>query len=327
MASRKSGTSNRRWTRPARSCDVVIGLGGGSAIDVAKAVAGLLTNGGGPLDYMEVIGAGRPLTRPAAPWIAVPTTAGTGAEVTRNAVLGCPEKRFKASLRSPHLLARLALVDAELSVTQPRQVTAASGMDALCQLIESYTSNRAQPITDGLALQGLALAARALPRVWADGHDLAARQDMALAALLSGLTLANAGLGAVHGLAAPLGANLPVPHGTACAAMLPHVMEANVAALRAQSPQHAWLERYATIGRTLTGRAELSTAAACEAGIEFTRSLARQLAIPPLRQYGLTPERIPELAALGRQASSMRYNPVALPEATLAEVLARAAAG
>jgi alcohol dehydrogenase class IV len=306
-------------------CDMVVGFGGGSAIDIAKAVAGLLSNGGSPLDYMEVIGQGRPLLRPAAPWIAVPTTAGTGAEVTHNAVLTCPEKHFKASLRSHHLLATVALLDAELGVGVPPAVTAASGMDALCQLIESYTSKRAQPITDALALQGITLAARALPRVGADGRDVGAREDMALAALLSGLTLANAGLGAVHGLAAPLGANLPVPHGTACAAMLPHVMAANVAALRAASSGQPSLDRYATIGRALTGQSALPEAEAIDAGIRFTLDLVRQLRIPPLADYGLTAERIPELVALGRRASSMRYNPVELSEAALADVLRQAA--
>jgi alcohol dehydrogenase class IV len=305
-------------------CDVVVGLGGGSAIDTAKAVAGLLTNGGLPLDYLEVIGRGQKLRVSAAPWIAAPTTAGTGAEVTRNAVLGCPEKRFKASLRSPYLLAHVALIDAELAVGVPREVTASSGMDALCQLIESYTSNRAQPITDALALKGIAAAAHALPRVWADGSDLAAREEMALAAMLSGLTLANAGLGAVHGFAAPLGANFPVPHGTVCAGLLPHVMAANVQALRAQAADHPWLTRYATIGRTLTGHGNLADEDAIEAGTQFIRDLACQLEIPGLAQFGLGPDQIEAMVALARQASSMRYNPVVLSEPSLADILRRA---
>jgi alcohol dehydrogenase class IV len=305
-------------------CDLAIGLGGGSAIDVAKAAAGLLTNGGGPLDYLEVVGRGQPLQQPAAPWIAVPTTAGTGAEMTRNAVLGCPEKQFKASLRSPHLLARVALVDAELARGVPRDVTVSSGMDALCQLIESYTSNRAQPITDALALQGIGLAARALPRVASDGDDLDARDDMALAALLSGLTLANAGLGAVHGFAAPLGASFPVPHGTVCAALLPHVMAANVRALQEQQADHPWLDRYASIGRALAG-AELPAAAeAIDAGIQCVRDMVRQFDIPGLRRYGLTPDQLSALVARARQASSMRYNPVVLSDETLSEILSRA---
>jgi alcohol dehydrogenase class IV len=305
-------------------CDCVVGLGGGSAVDTAKAVAGLLANGGGPLDYMEVIGRGQPITKPAVPWIAVPTTAGTGAEVTRNAVLGYREKRFKASLRSSHLLATIALVDPELGRGVPADISAQTGMDALSQLIESYTSKRAHAMTDGLALEGMALAARSLERVVSDGHDLDAREDMALAALLSGLTLANVGLGAVHGFAAPMGANLPVPHGAVCAALLPHVMEANILALQAQSPDHPWLARYARIGRTLTGKSDLPLTVAMDAGVCFTADLVERLRIPRLSQFGLHRDQIPELVALAQKASSMRYNPVELPEAPLREILDKA---
>jgi alcohol dehydrogenase class IV len=296
-------------------------MGGGSAIDAAKAVAGLLTNGGSPLDYMEVVGKGVALTKPAAPWIAVPTTAGTGAEVTRNAVIGSTEQRFKASLRSLHLLASIALVDPELGLAVSAEVTARSGMDALCQLIESYTSKRAQPMTDGLALQGLALAAWALPGVWENRQDLDAREAMALAALLSGLTLANAGLGAVHGFAAPLGANLPIPHGTVCAALLPKVMAANVAALAAESPNHPWLGRYATIGRTLAGDPRLPDTVAIETGIQIVTDLVERLQIPRLGHFDLTAARIPELVQLAQRASSMRYNPVTLSSASLEAIL------
>jgi alcohol dehydrogenase class IV len=306
------------------ACDMVVGVGGGSAIDAAKAVAGLLTNGGLPLDYMEVVGQGLPLTKPAAPWIAVPTTAGTGAEVTRNAVIGCPEKRYKASLRSEKLLASIALVDPELGLSVPSQTTASSGMDALCQLIESYTSNRAQPITDALALKGIHLAACALPRVYEDGGKVDARGDMAMAALLSGLTLTNVGLGAVHGFAAPLGANFPIPHGTVCAALLPHVVAANLDALQAESPDHPCLDRYAEIGRVLTGETNLQRQAAWEAAVRFLQDLASRLRIPSLRQFGVEPARFAELVALARRASSMRYNPVTLSDEALSEILARA---
>ena len=308
-------------------CDLVIGLGGGSAIDAAKAVAGLLTNGGSPLDYMEVIGRGQPLLKPAAPWMAVPTTAGTGAEVTKNAVLGSPERRFKASLRSEHLLARIALVDPELAVTVSPEVTARSGMDALCQLIESYTSIRAQPITDALAIKGIALAAGALSRVYADGGDLLARQDMAMAALLSGITLANVGLGAVHGFAAPLGANFPIPHGTVCAALLPPVVAANIAALRAESADHPVLARYAEIGRTVTGNGGLGPAEARRALVDFLADLVWRLEIPSLGSLGVRVEHFVELVALARKASSMRYNPVVLSVPTLIEILATASDG
>ena len=304
-------------------CDVLVGVGGGSAIDAAKAAAGILGNGGAALDYMEVIGKGRPITRPAVPWVAVPTTAGTGAEVTRNAVLGDPARKFKASLRGELLLPRVALVDPEMGLGVPPGVTASSGMDALCQLIESYTSLNAQPITDALAMKGIGLVARSLRRAVADGTRVDAREDMALAALLSGMALTQAGLGAVHGFAAPLGANFPAPHGTVCAALLPHVMAANIAALRTQSVRHPVLERYADVGRSLRRQAGRDEAAA-DAGVDEAAALVADLHIPPLGRFGLTPARFPEMVALARQSSSMRYNPVVLSDQALAECLSRA---
>jgi alcohol dehydrogenase class IV len=306
------------------SCDVVIGLGGGSAIDAAKAVAGLLTNGGSPLDYMEVIGKGQKLTQPSAPWIAVPTTAGTGAEVTRNAVIGCPEKRFKASLRSEHLLPRIALVDPELGVNVRAEITARSGMDALCQLIESYTSNKAQPITDALAMKGIALAAPALPRAFADGSDLDAREHMAMAALLSGITLANVGLGAVHGFAAPACANYPIPHGSLCAVLLPHVVSANAAALKAEAAEHPCLRKYEAVGRALTGDDDLRGQSAIDAGVSFLADLVVRLEIPGLREFGFQPDGFRDLVDLARKSSSMRYNPIALSDEVLLDILQKA---
>ena len=309
-------------TAAAEGCQLVIALGGGSAIDTAKAVAGLITNGGTALDYMEVIGKGLKITHPSAPWIAIPTTAGTGAEATRNAVIGAPEKHFKASIRSEHLLPRVALIDPELGAAVRPEVTARSGMDALCQLVESYTSTGAQPMADALALQGIALVARSLRRAYQNGADLDAREDMAMAALLSGITLSNAGLGAVHGFAAPLGANFPVPHGVVCAVLLPLVIRANVDAVRLQSPSHPTLLRYATIGRLLAGRPDLPDPAAIDACIQFTADLVRDLSIPPLGQFGLKATDVPAMVALARKSSSMRYNPVTLPDDVLASLLA-----
>jgi alcohol dehydrogenase class IV len=307
-----------------QSCDVVIGLGGGSAMDAAKAVAGLLTGGGSAIDYMEVIGRGRRITRPAAPWIAVPTTAGTGAEVTRNAVIASPEDHFKASIRSAHLLARVAVVDAELAVDVRPEITARAGMDALCQLIESYTSRGATPVTDALAAEGISLAGRSLLRAYRDGGDLDAREGMAMAALLSGITLTNAGLGAAHGFAAPLGANFPAPHGSVCGALLPHVMAANVEALRRESPRPPTLRRYASVGRRLSGRDGLSDPQAVDAGIQCVEQLARDLDLPPLGRFGLTEDRISEMVALAGRSSSMRYNPVRLSDEALAGILRKA---
>ena len=244
----------RTGTQLAReaACDMVIALGGGSAIDAGKAIAALLANGGDPLDYLEVVGQGRPLTRPSAPFIAIPTTAGTGSEVTRNAVLASPEHRVKASLRSPHMLPALAIVDPELTLDLPPALTASTGLDALTQLIEPYVSCRANPMTDLYCVEGLTRAASALRRVFRDGHDLAARTDMAFASLLGGLALANAGLGAVHGFAAPLGGMFDAPHGALCAALLPHAMRVNIAALRTADRT---ADRYARVARILTGHA------------------------------------------------------------------------
>ncbi|MCY3019991.1 MAG: iron-containing alcohol dehydrogenase [Planctomycetota bacterium] len=305
-------------------CELLIAVGGGSAIDAGKAIAGLLANGGVALDYMEVVGKGQKITRPAVPWLAVPTTAGTGAEATRNAVIGCPEKHFKASIRSHHLLPRVALVDAELGLHVRPEITARSGMDALTQLIEAYTSTGAEPLTDALALEGVSRAARSLRRAYHRGDDLDAREDMALAALLSGICLSAAGLGAVHGFAAPLGAQFPAPHGAVCAALLPHVLAANIAALRAGAPESPVLARYAAVGRTLAGDASLSQAQALDACGRITRDLVAELSIPRLGQYGITESDIAGLVALARQSSSMRYNPAALSADVLAEVLRRA---
>lgn len=312
----------RQGTQLAREagCDLVIALGGGSAIDAGKAIAVMLGNGGDLLDYLEVVGQGRPLTRPSAPFIAIPTTAGTGSEVTRNAVLASPEHRVKASLRSPHMLPALAVVDPELTLDLPPALTASTGLDALTQLIEPYVSHRANPMTDLFCVEGLRLAASALRRAWRDGHDLAARTDMAFASLLGGLALANAGLGAVHGFAAPLGGMFDAPHGALCAALLPHAMRVNIAALRAAAPQPDALPRYAAVARTLTGRADATP----EDGAAWVEGLCRDLEIRPLGAYGVHPADVPALADMAARASSMRANPIVLTRGQLEELLTRA---
>ncbi|MFN8473266.1 MAG: iron-containing alcohol dehydrogenase [Anaerolineae bacterium] len=308
--------------------DVVIGLGGGSALDTAKAVAGLLTNGGPVLDYMEVVGKGLPLKQPAAPFLAVPTTAGPGSEVTRNAVVTDKDRAFKASVRSPSLLARVALVDPLLTVGLPPGPTASTGMDALTQLIEAYVSRRANPLTDAIVMGALGRGARALPRAWSDGADLAAREDMCFASLCSGLALANAALGAVHGFASPLGGHFPVPHGVACARLLPPVMAANVAALRALPPDAPagsstasdTLWRYAQVGMAVAGPAD----DAIDAGIAWAAEEVARLRVPGLRQYGMTEADLPEMVRLAQGASSMKGNPVTLDEGALVETLRQA---
>ncbi len=300
--------------------EVILGIGGGSAIDAAKAIAGLHANDRDLFDCLEVVGRGQALTKPATPWIAVPTTAGAGAEVTRNAVLTSREHRVKASLRSPCLLARIALVDPELTLNLPPAITAATGLDALTQLIEPLVSHRANPMTDALALEGLRRAARSLRIAFEDGRRLDARTDLALAALHGGLALANAGLGAVHGLAAPIGGAFPAPHGAVCAALLPHVMAINLAALRARAPDSPALGRYERVARELTGCAS----ARAEEGIAWVAETVAHLGIPGLSRYGISPSHHAELAAQSAAASSMKANPIALTTDELEAVLQRA---
>ena len=304
----------------AAGCDLVIGFGGGGALDAAKAIAAMLANEGDLLDYLEVIGRGRTLEKPAVPCVAIPTTAGTGAEVTRNAVLASPDHRVKVSLRSPYLLPRLALVDPRLTLHLPPALTAATGLDALTQLIEGFVCCRANPFTDALCREGLARVARSLDTAWADGGNLAAREDMALAALFSGLVLANAGLGAVHGFAAPVGGMFDAPHGAVCAALLPHVMAVNLAALRTREPRHPALGRFDELAVLLTAEA----GAPAERAVEWVAGLVDEFAVPPLRKYGVSEARLEEIAARARQASSMKANPLVLTEAELLEVLRRA---
>ncbi len=298
-------------------CDLVIGFGGGSALDAGKAIAALLTNGGNPLDYLEGIGGGKALASPSAPYIAIPTTAGTGSEVTRNAVLGSPEHRVKVSLRSPHMLPRVALVDPELTWDLPPDLTATTGLDALTQLIEPFVSNAANPMTDLFCRDGMVRVARSLRRAYTNGEDAGAREDMALASLYGGVALANARLGAVHGFAGPLGGMVPAPHGALCARLLPIVMAANVRALREREPEGETLSRYAEVARLLTG----NPAATIEEGLAWIETLCSDLSIPPLRTYGLTTADFPLLIQNAAKASSMQGNPIRLTEGEMTEIL------
>lgn len=298
----------------------VLAIGGGSVIDAGKAMAALATNARPALDYLEVIGAGQPLAEPPLPFIAVPTTAGTGAEVTRNAVLGSPEHRVKASLRSPRMLAAAAVIDPELTRHLPPALTASTGMDALTQLIEPFLSARANPLTDALCREAIPRAARALPRACANGGDLEARTDMALASLFGGLALANAGLGAVHGFAAPIGGMFPAPHGAVCAALLPHALAVNLAALRSRAPDSPVLGRFAELGALLSGRAQAQP----EDAIARVSELCSELLTPSLKTFGIERGDFAEIAARAAQASSMKANPILLTNAELLEILERA---
>ncbi|MHA2298153.1 MAG: iron-containing alcohol dehydrogenase [Candidatus Hodarchaeales archaeon] len=303
--------------------NVVVGIGGGSAVDAGKAIAGLITNGGSTLDYMEVIGKGKKIGRPTLPYIAVPTTAGTGSEVTKNAVISARKEGFKASIRSLYLVPSLVVIDPELMVTIPQEVTARCGMDTLTQLIESYTSRNANPLTDSLAELGIKFAAKSIRVTYSTGTDIDARESMALASLLSGLCLANAGLGAVHGFASPIGAIYPIPHGSVCAALLPPTVEMNMRELK-KLPDHLSLEKYARIGELLTGRTFTEADEACKATTEYLYDLSTFLKIARLSSFGIEAENFPEIIEKAKKASSMKYNPIKLSTGALQDILERA---
>ncbi|MEM7033326.1 MAG: iron-containing alcohol dehydrogenase [Chloroflexota bacterium] len=300
--------------------DIVIGLGGGAVIDTGKAIASLLTNQGDILDYLEVVGQGQPLVNPSLPYIAIPTTAGTGAEVTRNAVLGVPEERVKVSLRSPMMLPTVALVDPDLTHSMPPPITATTGLDALTQLIEPYVSPYATPLTDSFCLEGINLVARSLRTAYRDGDDWAAREDMALASLLGGLALANAKLGVVHGIAGPFGGMFEGPHGAICAALLPDAMAINIQALQDRLPESDSLYRYLEIAQLLTGNIE----ATAEDGVTWVKALCQSLNIAPLSAYGLQEDTFPELIKKSQRSSSMKGNPIELTEKEIQEILRQA---
>ena len=309
-------------TRLARAekCDFVIGFGGGSAIDAGKAIAAMLTNDGKLLDYLEIVGRGKVLTKPSAPFIAIPTTAGTGSEVTRNAVLASPEHKVKVSLRSPLMQARVAVVDPELTCDLPPALTASTGLDALTQLIQPFVCNRANPMTDGLCVEGLRRAARSLRVAFSQGQDKDAREDMAVAGLFGGLALSNAGLGAVHGFAGPIGGSFPAPHGAICAALLPHVMAMNLRALRRRDPDNAALHRYDEVAWWLTGDLK----AKADDGVKWVRALVADLKVPRLGSFGIQKMHIADLAVKAANASSMKANPIVLTPEELTETLEQA---
>ena len=316
VALAKEGAALARRAKSA----LVIALGGGSVLDSGKAIAALTINPGEPEDYLEVVGRGLPLSRASLPCIAIPSTAGTGAEVTRNAVLGVPESRVKVSLRSPGMLPAVALVDPRLTLSLPRPLTLTTGLDALTQLIEAFSSNKANPLTDSLCREGISRAGRSLRKACTDGGDIEAREDLSLASLCSGLALANARLGAVHGLAGPLGGMLGAPHGAICARLLPFVLEANLKAIGHGGVSSGLTARYAEIARLLTGK---SAARAVDC-IHWVKELCAEFAVPALAELGLREEEIPPAVAQARKSSSMQGNPVALEETELRGILEKA---
>ena len=297
-------------------CGLVISVGGGSALDTGKVIAAMLTNSGELEDYLEVVGAGKQLLRTPVPHLAIPTTAGTGAEVTRNAVLSVPECKVKVSMRSPLMLPRLVVVDPELTYSMPPSVTASTGLDTLTQLIEPYVSNKANPLTDGLCRGGLKRAACSLRQAYEDGGK-AARENMSVASLFSGLALANAKLGAVHGFAGPLGGMISAPHGAICAKLLPHVMEANLKALQQRAADSPALGRYDEIAQLLTG---LPTARAVD-GVKWVQDLCAVLSVPSLSEFGLKEQDFSNVVTKAQKSSSMKGNPIKLTDDELTDIL------
>jgi alcohol dehydrogenase class IV len=317
----------RRGAAAARAqrADCVVGFGGGAALDVAKAIAVLAANPGAVMDSLEIIGRGKTLVEPSLPCIAIPTTAGTGSEVTRNSVIVSREHRVKVSLRSPFMLPRVAIVDPELTYGLPPAMTAASGLDALTQVIEPFVCKRANPLTDSLCQEGITRAARALRSAFAAAHTgradtveaITARGDMAVASLFGGLALANAGLGAVHGIAGPAGGMIGAPHGAVCAALLPGAVAVNVRALRSRAPGDPALSRYDQVARLLIN----DQAAAPEDAAAWLKQLVDDLGIPGLGTYGLDTADISELVENATRAKAMQANPIELSRAELTAII------
>jgi alcohol dehydrogenase class IV len=302
------------------SCDLVIGFGGGSSIDTGKAIAVLAQNPGDLLDYLEVIGSGAKIRNPSLPFIAIPTTAGTGAEVTRNAVIGSPQHKVKVSLRSPLMLPSISLVDPELTLSLPPDITASTGFDALTQVIEPFLSKASNPLTDSLCRSGILYAGRSLSKAFHNPKDANARQEMSLASLFGGLALANAKLGAVHGFAGPIGGVTSAPHGAICAQLLPIVMRTNLSALETRDASNPVLIRYEEIAQVLTDDHE----AKASNGVNRLFQLRQELQIPSLALYGVNAEMIPDLVESARQSSSMKGNPIELNEFELISILEEA---
>ncbi|HEX7621894.1 MAG TPA: iron-containing alcohol dehydrogenase [Anaerolineales bacterium] len=302
------------------ACDIVIAIGGGSTLDSGKTVAVMLSNPGDLFDYLEIVGLRQKFENSSAPFIAIPTTAGTGSEVTRNAVIAIPEHRLKVSLRSPYLLPRYAVVDPELTYSLPPIITANTGLDALTQLIEPFVCNAPSPLTDAVCRDGIPRIARGLLPSYRNGKDAAAREEMSLASMFGGMALANAQLGAVHGLASPLGGLTSAPHGAICARLLPIVMEANLNALSKRLPDSPALPRYSEVARLLTGDAS----AAGEDGANWVWNICREMKIKPLTEFGLKSSDMLGLVVQARKASSMKGNPVVLTDGELTDILEKA---
>ncbi len=300
--------------------NVVVSVGGGSVLDTGKMIAALMTNEGDLMDYVEVIGKGVPLTNPSLPFIAVPTTSGTGAEVTKNGVVSSVEHRLKVSLRSPYMLANLVLIDPQLTISVPKDITASTGLDALTQVIEPYVSNHANPITDAFAIEGLKRIARSLKTAYDYPNDMQAREDMAIGSLFGGLALANAKLGAVHGFAGVLGGMYVIPHGVVCARLLPYVVKANIQALKVRDSKHPMLDRFDEIAKIVTNNPK----ATALDSVSWLEGLCAYFEIPTLSTFGISIEHVDDIVEKSKNASSMKGNPIPLTDAELKNILKQA---
>lgn len=301
--------------------DAVVGIGGGSALDAAKAIAGLLRPGNSVMDHLEGVGPELPYTGPGTPFIAVPTTAGTGSESTKNAVLSRHgEGGFKKSFRDEKLVAEYAIVDPDLLASCPPAIIAANGMDAFTQLLESFVSTNANPFTDALALSGMEAVRDSLLPWFNNSGDVAEhRARMAYAALLSGITLAQVGLGSVHGLAAPLGAFFPIPHGAACGTLMAEATRINIAAMQERTPDSPALSKFAQVGRLLT-QSNMNDESALVALLGMLEDWTKRLDIPRLGHYGVAEADVPRIVANSR-GSSMKTNPIVLTDDEIARLI------
>lgn len=295
--------------------DVLVGIGGGSVLDTGKALAILATNDGSVMDYLEVIGNGRQLVNQALPYIAIPTTSGTGSEVTKNAVIQDRVSGVKASIRSPFMLPRMALIDPELTIKLPPEVTASTGMDALTQVIEPYLTRKANPMTDAICLQAISIAKDALLTSFLEPGNLAAREHLSLVSLFGGLALANAGLGAVHGFAAAIGGMYPDErHGQVCAALLPAAFKINRLACEGKSEFTETTKRIKTISRLISGND-------AQDGEEVLAEMARTMKIPSLSRLGIDRSGFQTIIDKASKSSSMKGNPVNLSAEDLLKIL------
>lgn len=304
----------------ANRCDFIIGFGGGAVLDTGKAIAAMLTNPGHLMDYLEVVGEGKDIPYQAAPMLAIPTTAGPGTEVTRNAVILSPEHQVKVSMRSYKMIPPVAIIDPALTYSMPPDVTGSTGMDALTQVIEGYVSKRANPMTDAVCREGILRGARSLLRAYENGDDKFAREDMCFTSLFGGLAVANGGLGAVHGFAGPIGGMFKIPHGVICASLLPFVMKYNVKMADNSLVNGRLLSRYQDIAWWVTGNSH----ATIDDGVAWIKELALALDIPGLSALGIDRKDFDLIVEKSKVSSSMQKNPIDLDEATLLKILTEA---